>query len=73
MRPFVKKTGMPERNERQVSEFPGRPLEKLRLPARGRILLIPKKPFEANHEKAFSVEMNFPKGFSCTKVRLGLL
>ena len=53
MRPFVKKTGMPERNERQVSEFPGRPLEKLRLPARGRILLIPKKPFRGRPRKGF--------------------
>jgi|GEM_PF-5770050 len=73
MRSFVKKTGMPEGSERQANEHQWSPLEKLRLPARGRILLIPKKPFEANHEKAFLVEMNFPKGFSCTKVRLGLL
>ena len=49
MRSFVKKTDMPERNERQASEFPGSTLEKLRLPARGRMLLIPKKPFEADH------------------------
>ena len=53
MRSFVKKTGMPEGSERQANEHQWSPLEKLRLPSRGRILLIPKKPFEANHEKAF--------------------
>jgi len=50
---FVKKTGTPEGSERQANEHQWSPLEKLRLPARGRMLLIPKKPFEADHEKAF--------------------
>jgi len=53
MRSFVKKTGMPEGSELPSERASWSPLEKLRLPARGRILLIPKKPFEADHEKAF--------------------
>ena len=53
MRSFVKKTGLPERNECQVSEFPGSPLEKLRLPYRGRMLLMPKKPFRGRPRKGF--------------------
>jgi len=41
---FVKKTGMPEGSERRMSEalLPGVLKGKLRLPFRGRILLIPK-------------------------------
>jgi len=47
-----RKQELPERNECQASGFPGL-WEKLRLPARGRILLMPKSLSEANHEKAF--------------------
>ncbi|PIS33966.1 MAG: hypothetical protein COT38_02525 [Candidatus Omnitrophica bacterium CG08_land_8_20_14_0_20_41_16] len=53
MRSFVKKTGMPEGSERQANEHQWSPLEKLRLPARGRILLIPKKPFRGRPRKGF--------------------
>ena len=42
------------RKERaQASEFPGSPLEKLRLPYRGRMLLIAKKPFRGKPRKGF--------------------
>ncbi|MGD0336340.1 MAG: hypothetical protein ABSB18_04495 [Candidatus Omnitrophota bacterium] len=45
-------------------------MEKLRLPFRGRILLDTLS-FEADHKD--KVEVNFSRGFSCTKVNLGLL
>jgi len=44
-------------------------LEKLRLPVRGRILLDTLS-FEADRKD--KAEVNFSKGFSCTKVNLGL-
>ena len=53
MRSFVKKTGMPEGSERQANEHQWSPLEKLRLPARGRMLLIAKKPFRGKPRKGF--------------------
>jgi hypothetical protein len=53
MRSFVKKTWSARKERAQASEFPGSPLEKLRLPYRGRMLLIAKKPFRGKPRKGF--------------------
>jgi len=48
-----RKHGVPEGNKRQAHDLPGSHLEKLRLPARDRILLIAKKPFRGKPRKGF--------------------
>ena len=53
MRSFVKKTDMPEGSELPSERASWSHLEKLRLPARGRILLIAKKPFRGKPRKGF--------------------
>jgi len=73
IRLLSRKQGMPERNECQASEFPGSPLEKLRLPYRGRILLIPKKPFRGRPRKGLFGRDEFFQRIFLKKVRIGLL
>jgi len=48
-----RKQACPKGSESQTSDLPGSPLEKLRLPARGRMLLISKKPFRGKPRKGF--------------------
>ena len=66
---FVKKTGMPERNERKRVSFL-ESLRKIETPRKGQNT-SDTLPSEANHRGM--VEMNYSQGFSCTKVNLGLL
>jgi hypothetical protein len=47
-------------------------LEKLRLPARGRMLLIPKKPFRGKPRKGFLGRDEFFQRIFLIKVSLGL-
>ena len=53
MRPFVKKTGMPEGSERQANEHQWSPLEKLRLPLKGQNASDTKKTFRGRPRKGF--------------------
>jgi len=68
-----RKQGLPEMNECQANEFPGSPLEKLRLPYRDRMLLIPKKPFRGKPRKGLFGRDEFFQRIFLKKVRIGLL
>jgi len=68
-----RKHGMPEGSKRQAHELPGSPLEKLRLPYRGRMLLIAKKPFRGKPRKGFLDRDEFFQRIFLKKVRIGLL
>ncbi len=68
MRSFVKKTWNARREARAKRAcLPGSLLEKLRLPYRGRMFLIAKKPFRGKPRKGFLGRDEFFQGIFLSK------